>query len=57
MDVDDPHVIPVDEADQHLTIGCPCGATTEAVQRPDGSTGWLVIHRRFDFGELLDPLR
>ncbi|MGI5214872.1 hypothetical protein [Plantactinospora sp. CA-290183] len=48
MHIDDPHVLPPDEADRHLTISCPCGATSESAQRRDGSTAWLTIHRRWD---------
>jgi hypothetical protein len=55
VDVDDPHVIPSDEADQHATISCRCGATTEAVTRANGSTAWLVIHRSFSGREMWKP--
>ncbi|GIG93159.1 hypothetical protein Pen02_80950 [Plantactinospora endophytica] len=55
MEVDDPYVIPSDESDRHATYGCPCGAETEAVTRPDGSATWLVIHRRWDGRNLLEP--
>jgi hypothetical protein len=53
VDVDDPHVLPSDEADQHATFGCPCGATTEPVLRPDKSVDWLTVHRRWDGRDLL----
>jgi hypothetical protein len=55
VDLGDPHVIPPDEADQHATYGCPCGAQTEAATRPDGSVGWLTVHRRFDGKPLIGP--
>ncbi|MFY1689106.1 hypothetical protein [Plantactinospora sp. WMMB782] len=55
MDVDDPHVIPTGEVPRHATVGCRCGATTEAVQRRDGTTAWLTIHRRWDGRDLLRP--
>ena len=34
----------------HITDGghCPCGPTTEAVTREDGSNGWLVVHHSID---------
>jgi hypothetical protein len=39
-------------------VDCPCGPTTEAVFREDGSNGWHVIHHSLDgreFREIPTP--
>lgn len=44
------HVVPVADLIGHDTDGgdCPCGPTTEAVYRDDGTNGWLVTHHSLD---------
>jgi hypothetical protein len=44
------HTYPVNDLIEHATDGsdCPCGPTTEAVFRDDGSNGWQVIHQSLD---------
>lgn len=44
------HVIPVEDLIEHDTDGgdCPCGPETSAVERDDGSMGWLEIHHALD---------
>ena len=44
------HVCPDSDLVEHDTDGgdCVCGPTTEAVFRPDGSNGWLIIHHSLD---------
>lgn len=42
------HVVPIDDGIVHLPEDCVCGVTTEAVQRDDGSYGWLVTHHSLD---------
>jgi hypothetical protein len=48
------HTYPVNDLVAHLTDGqdCPCGPTTEPVERVDGSFGWHVIHHSLDGREL-----
>ncbi len=44
------HTAPVNDLIDHDTDGgdCPCGPTTEPVQRHDGAYGWLVVHHSLD---------
>ena len=43
------HVVPVRDLIEHDdTDECPCGPTTEPVERDDGSFGWLVVHHSLD---------
>lgn len=44
------HVYPTDDAISHDidTDECICGVRTEAVQRADGSVGWLLVHHSLD---------
>lgn len=44
------HVTPTDDLIDHDTSGepCVCGPTTEAIERDDGSLGWLVTHHSLD---------
>jgi hypothetical protein len=44
------HTFPVGDLIEHITDGtdCPCGPTTEAVMREDGSNGWVVLHHSLD---------
>ncbi|KPG86529.1 hypothetical protein AEQ27_04010 [Frigoribacterium sp. RIT-PI-h] len=44
------HTYPSDDLIEHDTDGgdCPCGPTTEAVPRDDGSYGWLIVHHSLD---------
>ena len=51
------HVVPVDDLIEHITTGedCPCGPETEAVERDDGSMGWLVVHNALDGREHEEP--
>lgn len=46
------HTVPVDDLIEHEDHDCPCGPTTEAVFRDDGSNGWLVVHNSLDGREL-----
>ena len=54
MAQDDVHVYPLNDLIDHDTDGgeCMCGPTTEAVQRDDGSYGWLSVHHSLDGREL-----
>lgn len=49
------HAFPWDDLIDHVTdgSGCPCGPSTEAIFRPDGSNGWLVLHHSLDGRERL----
>ena len=41
------HVVPQVDAIEHDTSSgseCPCGPTTEAMFREDGSNGWVIVH-------------
>ena len=51
------HTIPLDDLIEHMTDGseCPCGPTTEAVERDDGSMGWMVTHHSLDGREHHEP--
>lgn len=43
------HVMPKDDLVPHKHAeDCPCGPTTEPVERDDGSMGWVVIHHSLD---------
>lgn len=44
------HLWPLDDLVEHEVDGddCPCGPTTEPVQRDDGSIGWLISHHSLD---------
>lgn len=44
------HVFPLDDLVEHDTDSddCVCGPTVEAVQRGDGTTGWITIHHSLD---------
>lgn len=45
----DVHVRPVGDLIEHpMTDDCVCGPTTEPVERPDGSFGWVVTHHSLD---------
>jgi hypothetical protein len=45
----DLHVLPVDDlVDHEDTDTCPCGPTTIAVERDDGSIGWVISHHALD---------
>jgi hypothetical protein len=46
------HVIPNNDTIVHEPAGCPCGVTTEACMRDDGSYGWVVTHHSLDGREL-----
>ena len=48
------HTYPVADLIEHLTDGgdCPCGPTTEPVQREDGTFGWHVLHHSLDGREV-----
>lgn len=50
MSAGDIHVYPTADLIEHDTDGgdCMCGPTTEAVQRDDGSYGWVVTHHSLD---------
>lgn len=50
------HVVPVGDLIEHpLTDDCLCGPRVEAVQREDGSTGWMYVHHSLDGRELTEP--
>lgn len=51
------HVFPISDLIEHVTDGgeCPCGPTTEPVERDDGSMGWLVTHHSLDGREHAEP--
>lgn len=51
------HVLPLGDLIEHDGDGgdCPCGPTTEAVMRDDGSNGWLVVHHSLDGREASEP--
>lgn len=43
------HVLPTNDVVEHAdTDACVCGPTSDAVKRPDGSVGWVVIHHSLD---------
>lgn len=46
------HVTPVGDDVEHDTStyepDCACGPEVRPVQRPDGSTGWLIVHASLD---------
>lgn len=44
------HVLPVNDLIEHDDEGdgCPCGPTSEAVFREDGSNGWVIVHHSLD---------
>lgn len=44
------HVFPVADLIDHDLDGdeCVCGPTTEPVERPDGSFGWVLVHHSLD---------
>lgn len=42
------HVLPVNDLIEHEDNDCPCGPTTEAVFRDDGSNEWIIIHHSLD---------
>ena len=43
------HVYPLGDVIEHeMTDDCPCRPRSEAVDRPDGSFGWLVVHHSLD---------
>lgn len=43
------HVLPSDDLVAHDDrADCGCQPITEAVQRSDGSYGWLIIHNAWD---------
>ncbi|MCF3939907.1 hypothetical protein [Gordonia tangerina] len=45
----DVHVLPVDDLTAHdENDTCTCGPTTEPVERPDGSIGWVITHHSLD---------
>lgn len=45
----DVHVLPVADVVEHpMSDDCVCDPTTEAVQRADGSYGWIVVHHSLD---------
>jgi hypothetical protein len=45
----DVHVTPVGDLIEHTTTDdCPCGPTTQPVQRDNGSTGWVTVHHSLD---------
>lgn len=50
------HTFPVNDLIEHITDGgdCPCGPTTEPVERDDGSIAWHVIHSSLDARETPD---
>lgn len=50
MDTNTFHVYPLDDLIGHITTGnsCPCGPRSEAVEREDGSYGWLLVHHSLD---------
>jgi hypothetical protein len=50
------HTYPVNDLVDHELEGddCPCGATTEPVQREDGSYGWHILHHSLDGRERLE---
>lgn len=45
---DSVHVLPVNDLIEHEPEDCVCGPTVEAVQRDDGSVGWLLTHHSLD---------
>lgn len=51
------HVSPIGDLIEHDTDGgeCPCGPTLEAVERDDGSYGWVLIHHALDGREFSEP--
>ncbi len=43
------HIKPVGDIVEHTDDDyCVCGPQPEAVKRPDGSIGWLIIHHALD---------
>jgi hypothetical protein len=46
------HTIPEswsDDAFHHeIDEDCPCGPTSQPVQREDGSVGWVIVHHSLD---------
>lgn len=44
------HVHPLGDVIAHdvQSDDCPCGPTTEPVERDDGTVGWLVVHHSLD---------
>ena len=53
------HLLPLDDLFHHEDVAndCPCGPTTKAVEREDGSTDWVVVHRTLDGRESNDRTR
>lgn len=49
-DPDTIHVYPIDDLIEHEIEGddCPCLPQVEAVEREDGSYGWIVLHSAWD---------
>lgn len=47
------HVLPVHDLIEHEDTGddCPCGPTSQPVERDDGSIVWLVMHHSLDARE------
>jgi hypothetical protein len=51
-------VIPCNDLIDHEPgADCPCGPTTEAVKRDDGTVGWLVTHHSLDGRERFEEDR
>jgi hypothetical protein len=44
------HIYPVKDLIEHVTDGgdCPCGPTTEPVERADGNIGYVIVHHALD---------
>ena len=51
------HVYPANDIIEHVTEGddCVCGPDLEAVERDDGSMGWLTVHHSLDGREANEP--
>lgn len=50
------HVFPLEDLIEHDTESdeCLCGPSLEAVQREDGSTGWMLTHHALDGREFAE---
>ena len=50
------HTSPINDVIEHITDGddCPCGPTTEPVEREDGSFGWHILHHSLDGREFAE---
>jgi len=48
------HVYPNHDTLQHEAHDCPCGVSTEAVPRDDGTFGYVITHYSLDAREAVE---